>query len=536
MIRQDFAWPLDPRFLLLPMLIVLVARSAALMYYGAYQGVFAYFGLWDLSALCKAVSLSGVIAAGLTFFVGLQSFPRSVFIIDWAIVLFMLSGVRYGLRIWVRHGWRQRGQRRQKALVVGAGVGGESIARTLLEDPLCPYRPVGFIDEVPERWGSLIHGVRVLGGAAELPLAVSANRIQAVFVCMSDLSDHAAREVVGRLRAGRRGVSDRPGPERPAQQPKLWQREKRTGNKQHGCCTTLATAGSTNWAGNLRTGKTIRVHRGSDNGGFGSGHGGAGYVGSHLTRKLLARGHRVRVLDNFVYGTHGLDESAITRPRVAERRHLSTTRARRALQGLPRVVALAAIVGDAACDLDPSARWRSTTSRPARRSRPAAAATVERLVFASSCSVYGANGSDFLHERSHLNPVSLYARTRIMSEELLLSQQDVDVIILRLATVCGVSPRMRFDLMVNTMTACATAQAPIRVSGAKQWRPHLHVQDAAEAFRVAVEAPTTREKTFNVGSTTELHRRRSRRAASPSTIPARRSSTRPTGTTCAATA
>jgi lipopolysaccharide/colanic/teichoic acid biosynthesis glycosyltransferase len=196
MIRQDFAWPVDPRFLLLPMLIVLIARSAALMYFGAYQGVFAYFGLWDLSALCKAVTLSGVIAAGLTFFVGLQSFPRSVFIIDWAIVLFMLSGVRYGLRIWVRHGWRQRGQRRQKALVVGAGVGGESIARTLLEDPLCPYRPVGFIDEVPERWGSLIHGVRVLGGAAELPLAVSANRIQAVFVCMSDLSDHAAREVV----------------------------------------------------------------------------------------------------------------------------------------------------------------------------------------------------------------------------------------------------------------------------------------------------------------------------------------------------
>ena len=196
MIRYDFTWPLDPGFLLLPMMIVLIARSAALMYFGAYQGVFAYFGLYDLSALFKAASLSAVIAGGLTFFVGLQSFPRSVFVIDWAIVLFMLGGVRYGLRIWVRHGWRQRGQRRQKALVVGAGVGGESIARTLLEDPLCPYRPVGFIDEVPERWGSLIHGVRVLGGAAELPLAVSANRIQAVFVCMSDLSDHAAREVV----------------------------------------------------------------------------------------------------------------------------------------------------------------------------------------------------------------------------------------------------------------------------------------------------------------------------------------------------
>ena len=196
MIRHDFDWPLDPRFLLLPLLITLVARSMALMYYGAYQGVFAYFGLVDLTAIFKAVTLSGVISAGLTFFVGLQTFPRSVFIIDWAIILFMLSGVRYGLRALVRQRWRQRGQRRHKALVVGAGVGGEQIARTLLEDPLCPYRPVGFIDELPERWGSLIHGVRVLGGATELPLAVSANRIQAVFVCMSDLSDTAAREVV----------------------------------------------------------------------------------------------------------------------------------------------------------------------------------------------------------------------------------------------------------------------------------------------------------------------------------------------------
>lgn len=196
MIRQDFDLPYDPRFLLVPVLITLVTRSVALMYFGAYQGVFAYFGLWDLAAIAKAVSFSALIAAGLTFLAGLQSYPRSVFIIDWAIIIFMLGGVRYGLRVWVRHGWRQRGQRRQKALVVGAGVGGESIARTLLEDPLCPYRPVGFIDEVPERWGSLIHGVRVLGGATELPLAVSANRIQAVFVCMSDLSDHAAREVV----------------------------------------------------------------------------------------------------------------------------------------------------------------------------------------------------------------------------------------------------------------------------------------------------------------------------------------------------
>ena len=195
LMRYDFSRPADPRFLF-PLLIVLVVRTAALMYYGAYQGVFAYFGLWDLMALFKAVTVSAILSAGLTFFVGLQSYPRSVFVIDWAIILFLLAGARYALRAWVRQRWQERGHRRQKALVVGAGVGGEQIARTLLEDPLCPYRPVGFIDEMPERWGSLIHGVRVLGGATELPLAVSANNIKAVFVCMSDLSDLGAREVV----------------------------------------------------------------------------------------------------------------------------------------------------------------------------------------------------------------------------------------------------------------------------------------------------------------------------------------------------
>jgi nucleoside-diphosphate-sugar epimerase len=229
--------------------------------------------------------------------------------------------------------------------------------------------------------------------------------------------------------------------------------------------------------------------------------GGAGYVGSHLTRKLLARGHRVRVLDSFVYGNHGLDEVADHRNLelvvgdICAERDLTN-----AVRGARAVVALAAIVGDAACDLDPD-RTMAINYESTRQTLAACRdAHVERLVFASSCSVYGANGNGLLHEDSHLNPVSLYARTRILSEEILLNQRDVEVIILRLATVCGVSPRMRFDLMVNTMTACAAVHGAIRVSGAKQWRPHVHVQDAAEAFRLAVEAPRTAENVFNVGS------------------------------------
>jgi nucleoside-diphosphate-sugar epimerase len=127
---------------------------------------------------------------------------------------------------------------------------------------------------------------------------------------------------------------------------------------------------------------------------------------------------------------------------------------------------------------------------------------VQRLVFASSCSVYGANGNDLLREDSHLNPVSLYARTRIMSEEVLLQEHGpIEVVILRLATVCGLSPRMRFDLMVNTITARASVEGRVRIVGASQWRPHIHVQDAAEAFLRAVEAPSeaASDGIFNVG-------------------------------------
>ena len=233
--------------------------------------------------------------------------------------------------------------------------------------------------------------------------------------------------------------------------------------------------------------------------------GGAGFVGSHLTRKLLDRGYRVRVLDSFIYGDWGLNElSGHPNLELFDGDICDAADLSRAVKGARGVVALAALVGDAACDLRPQ-RTMAINYESTRHTMAACReAAVQRLVFASSCSVYGANGSEFLHEESHMNPVSLYARTRVMSEELLLRDRgDLDVLILRLATVCGVSPRMRFDLMVNTMTACAMVRGKVCVTGAEQWRPHLHVQDAAEAFALAVEAPAEtarQDAVFNVGS------------------------------------
>jgi lipopolysaccharide/colanic/teichoic acid biosynthesis glycosyltransferase len=198
LIRMDFRWPIRHYFFFVPLACVLVVRLIALTYFGSHQGLLAYFGLWDVIALFKAVTLSALVAGGLTFFLGLQAYPRSVFIIDWALALFILAVLRYG-----RHRWlteeargRRRGERRAKALVAGAGHAGEQIARVLLEDPLSPYRPVGFIDEVSERWGALIHGIRVLGGLGELPLALSASGVKVVFVCPSDLDDRTTRKVV----------------------------------------------------------------------------------------------------------------------------------------------------------------------------------------------------------------------------------------------------------------------------------------------------------------------------------------------------
>jgi len=231
--------------------------------------------------------------------------------------------------------------------------------------------------------------------------------------------------------------------------------------------------------------------------------GGAGYIGSHLVRKLLQQGYKVRVLDKFLYGEQGIAE--LRGDPNLDLRYGDICNIRdvvHAVSGTQAVVALAALVGDAACDLDPRESLM-TNFESTRVMLDACRETgVQRLVFASSCSVYGANGSEMLIEGSHLNPVSLYARTRIMSEDILLKEHGpVEVVILRLSTVCGLSPRMRFDLMVNTITARAIVDGNVRVVGASQWRPHIHVQDAAGAFLRAVEAPAQAAagQIFNVG-------------------------------------
>lgn len=222
--------------------------------------------------------------------------------------------------------------------------------------------------------------------------------------------------------------------------------------------------------------------------------GGAGYIGAHLVRKLLQRGYRVRVLEKFMYGDHGLTDLAGESNLEIRYGDISSDRdMRSAAAGTRWVIALAAIVGDGACDVDPQETMITNFESTKTLIDACHAAGVQRTVFASSCSVYGAKGNDTLDEDSELNPVSLYARTRIMSEDVLEQRRgSLEVVILRLSTVCGWSPRMRFDLMVNAITARAAIEGSMRIVGANQWRPHIHVQDAAEAFLCsAIDAPSS---------------------------------------------
>ena len=237
--------------------------------------------------------------------------------------------------------------------------------------------------------------------------------------------------------------------------------------------------------------------------------GAAGYIGSILVRRLLDRGYHVRVLDRLMYGDDAIRD-ILSHPRlemvVADFRDRVVVA--RAVQGVSAIVHLGAIVGDPACAINED--FTVGTNFEATRIIASAAkrAGVRRMIFGSTCSVYGAS-AELLDETSSLNPVSLYANTKIAAERALLDMQDTSFapVIMRFATAYGHSYRPRYDLAVNVMTAKAVTEGQITIHGGDQWRPFVHVDDIARALVLALEAPIEKVagETFNVGSDTQNH-------------------------------
>jgi nucleoside-diphosphate-sugar epimerase len=219
--------------------------------------------------------------------------------------------------------------------------------------------------------------------------------------------------------------------------------------------------------------------------------GGAGYIGSCLVRKLLAAGRRVRVMDSLVYGDDAirdvLDHPNFTL-QVGDCRSIQDLVA--AVRGVDSIVHLAAIVGDPACEVDRRASLEINYLATRMLMEVAKGSNIRHFVFASSCSVYGA--TDFLvDEFSNAAPISLYGQTKADSERALLQAHSSNFhpVILRLATVFGLSYRPRFDLVVNLLTAKARAEGMITIFNGTQWRPFIHVQDVADGIVQVLNAP-----------------------------------------------
>jgi nucleoside-diphosphate-sugar epimerase len=232
--------------------------------------------------------------------------------------------------------------------------------------------------------------------------------------------------------------------------------------------------------------------------------GGAGYVGSHLIPKLLERDHDVTVLDAFLFGRESIVEHAgVRRLRLVRGDIRSVESIVDACKGVNAIVHLGGLVGDPSCAVDRELTLDINLKATAVIAGVARGLRIPRMVFASSCAVYGA-AEGVVDEESPLAPVSIYGQTKADSERLLaaLASPSFSPTALRFGTLYGLSPRPRFDLVVNLLAAKAVRDGSISVFGGGQWRPFVHVEDGAEAVMACLRAPldVIRGQAYNVGS------------------------------------
>jgi nucleoside-diphosphate-sugar epimerase len=234
--------------------------------------------------------------------------------------------------------------------------------------------------------------------------------------------------------------------------------------------------------------------------------GGAGYIGSILVPLLLGRGHRVTVFDRLVYGAEGLAPCRTSPGFELIAGDLRDPDAlRRAVPGAEAMLHLAAVSGYPACAKDP--QTASGVNVQGTANLLAAAGGLRPVVLASSLSCYGSVPEGRCDERTPARPVSHYGRTKLEAEALVLGSPFG--IVLRLATVYGLSPRLRLDLLVNAFVHTLARGEPLQVYEPEARRAFLHVTDAARAFLLALEnSDSLAGGIYNVGEETQALRKR----------------------------
>lgn len=225
--------------------------------------------------------------------------------------------------------------------------------------------------------------------------------------------------------------------------------------------------------------------------------GGAGYIGTLLSTKLDERGYDVSIVDLLWFGNN-LPEHLKNKVRVCDVFDLKTED----LQGFDHVVFVAGLSNDPMADYSPAKNFISNSASPAYLAYIAKKAGVKRMVYASSCSVYGYAVDQFYDETGPTTASYPYGISKLQGEKSVLQMADekFSVIALRKGTVSGYSPRMRFDLVVNAMYNTAFNTNTITMSNPSIWRPILSIKDCVSAYIRAIESNMSISGVFNVAS------------------------------------
>lgn len=447
-------------FFKLIILLVLV-RLGVNYCFGLGLGRWRYVSTRDFGRLLIATTSGTVIFTGICWiFATLDAEMASVILLEWILTGYMTGGIWILYRVLYEFTRVRRGAEQRRVLVVGAGEAAQLLIAQMLRSS-AGYLPVGILDDDETKKGTLIHGVRVFGPTRDVQEISSALDIEEIVIGIPSATSDELSEIVH-------------------------------------YCESL--------------GLPLKILPGIDDVLDGEGSesrrpvlvvGGGGYIGTHLVEILLNSNYRVRVFDKFVFG-RGVLGDLENHPdlEVIEGDVSNIYLLTLALRDAQAVIHLAGLVGDPASSIDNNLTQHFNIVSTRILLESVKALRIPRFIFASSCSVYGAS-DEKVNESSQLNPVSLYAESKIDSENEILRSagEHFHPTILRFATVFGHSRRPRFDLVTNLFTAQAFNNGKITVMGSQQWRPLIHVSDIAESIVRVLDAPVEKvnRQIFNVG-------------------------------------